>query len=79
MALGEMLYALVCMTHTYVRVCSAAAGKLGAVVGAAMMGPLNDAYGTQWVMYVSAAISLLGAAATLLLPSDIDSVQTACE
>jgi PHS family inorganic phosphate transporter-like MFS transporter len=47
---------------------AAAAGKLGAVVGAAMVVPINATWGTAAVMYVSAAIAFVGALWTLWLP-----------
>ncbi len=40
---------------------SAAAGKLGAVVGSAMMTPLLDAHGLAVVLIICAIVALLGA------------------
>jgi PHS family inorganic phosphate transporter-like MFS transporter len=51
---------------------AAAAGKLGAVVGAAMVVPINASLGTAAVMYVSAAIAFVGALWTLWLPHNFD-------
>lgn len=49
---------------------SAAVGKIGAVVGAAMVSPISEAWGVDGVMYVSGVISLLGAAWSLWLPAN---------
>ncbi len=51
---------------------SAASGKLGAVVGAAMMKPLDQHFGTDVVMYISAGVAVLGALATFLLPKYVE-------
>lgn len=50
---------------------SAAAGKIGAVVGTFMYTPLNEAYGISSVLWVQAALSFLGAIiCTFFLPDD---------
>jgi PHS family inorganic phosphate transporter-like MFS transporter len=48
---------------------SAAVGKLGAVVGTAMVAPISDAWGTHAVFYISGGVALLGALWSLWLPA----------
>jgi PHS family inorganic phosphate transporter-like MFS transporter len=52
---------------------SAAAGKIGALIGTAAMDPLLSAYGLQVVLYICGAVGVLGALVTLVfIPSDAE-------
>jgi hypothetical protein len=54
---------------------SAAAGKVGAVVGGAALAPALKAYGLSVVMFACGVVALLGAACTVLLTKETMGVE----
>jgi PHS family inorganic phosphate transporter-like MFS transporter len=56
---------------------SAASGKFGAIIGAAMLKPCVDSYGISSALYICAVLSLIGFGWTMwLIPTDIDREKT---